>query len=46
MGEQKCLSSSHVSQLDGAPLRYGKVQVLNPYFVASSMPLPDSRKRG
>lgn len=35
-----------VSQLDGAPLRYGKPQVHNPHFVASSMSLSDLRRRG
>lgn len=34
-------AGGHVSQLDGVPLRYGKPDVLNPYFVASSVPLAD-----
>jgi 3'(2'), 5'-bisphosphate nucleotidase len=34
-------AGGRVAQLDGAPLRYGKVQLLNPHFVASSVPLPD-----
>lgn len=34
-----------VSTLDGAPLHYGKAEVLNPHFVASSMPLADLLKR-
>ena len=29
-----------VVTLDGAPLRYGKAELLNPYFVASAMPWP------
>jgi 3'(2'), 5'-bisphosphate nucleotidase len=38
-------AGGYVSQLDGAPLRYGKPQVLNPNFVVSSVPLPDLLKR-
>lgn len=34
-------AGGHVSQLDGVPLRYGKPDVLSPYFVASSVPLAD-----
>jgi 3'(2'), 5'-bisphosphate nucleotidase len=29
-------AGGHVYQLDGQPLRYGKAELLNPYFVASS----------
>lgn len=29
-------AGGHVYQLDGEPLRYGKAELLNPYFVASS----------
>ena len=38
-------AGGRVSQLDGAPLRYGKPQVHNPNFVASSMALADLLKR-
>jgi len=34
-------AGGHVSKLDGTPLRYGKPDVLNPHFVASSAPSPD-----
>jgi 3'(2'), 5'-bisphosphate nucleotidase len=34
-------AGGHVTRLDGAPLRYGKPEVLNPHFVAASAPLPD-----
>jgi 3'(2'), 5'-bisphosphate nucleotidase len=34
-------AGGYVSKLDGSPLRYGKPEVLNAYFVASSAPLPD-----
>jgi len=34
-------AGGRVAQLDGAPLRYGKAQVLNPHFVASSVPLAE-----
>jgi 3'(2'), 5'-bisphosphate nucleotidase len=33
-------AGGQVTQLDGAPLHYGKPDVLNPHFVASSVPLP------
>lgn len=32
-------AGGHVTRLDGTPLVYGKPDVLNPYFVASSAPL-------
>ncbi len=32
-------AGGYVCGIDGAPLRYGKPNVLNPYFVASSLPL-------
>lgn len=32
-------AGGHVTRLDGTPLDYGKPDVLNPYFVASSVPL-------
>lgn len=32
-------AGGHVTRLDGTPLHYGKPDVLNPYFVASSVPL-------
>lgn len=32
-------AGGHVTRLDGTPLGYGKPDVLNPYFVASSVPL-------
>jgi len=32
-------AGGHVSKLDGTPLRYGKPDVLNPYFVAASTSL-------
>lgn len=32
-------AGGHVTTLDGAPLQYGKPEVLNPHFIASSMPL-------
>lgn len=34
-------AGGYVSTLDGTPLRYGKPDVLNPHFIASSAPLPD-----
>lgn len=34
-------AGGQVSKLDGRPLRYGKPDVLNPHFVASSVPLRD-----
>jgi 3'(2'), 5'-bisphosphate nucleotidase len=33
-------AGGHVSTLGGAPLRYGKADVLNPHFVAASTPRP------
>ena len=38
-------AGGHVTTLDGAPLRYGKPDVLNPHFVASGAPLPELLKR-
>lgn len=38
-------AGGYVSQLDGAPLRYGKPEVLNPNFVVSSVPLTELLKR-
>ena len=38
-------AGGYVSNLDGSPLRYGKPDVLNPYFVVSNVPLPDLLKR-
>jgi 3'(2'), 5'-bisphosphate nucleotidase len=38
-------AGGNVSTLDGAPLRYGKAAVLNPFFVASSAPLSDLLRR-
>jgi len=35
-------AGGQVLQLDGTPLRYGKPDVLNPYFVATSCPLDPS----
>jgi 3'(2'), 5'-bisphosphate nucleotidase len=32
-------AGGHVCGLDGTPLRYGKTEVLNPHFVAASVPL-------
>jgi 3'(2'), 5'-bisphosphate nucleotidase len=34
-------AGGYVSRLDGVPLNYGKPDVLNPHFVASSVPLPE-----
>ena len=34
-------AGGRVTTLEGAPLRYGKPEVLNPHFVASNAPLPD-----
>lgn len=38
-------AGGQMTQLDGAPLRYGKPDVLNPHFVASSAPLRDLLRR-
>ncbi|MDO9166797.1 MAG: 3'(2'),5'-bisphosphate nucleotidase CysQ [Rhodoferax sp.] len=38
-------AGGQVSKLDGTPLRYGKPEVLNPHFVASSKPLGVSLMR-
>lgn len=38
-------AGGYVSKLDGVPLRYGKSEVLNPFFVVSSVPLSDLLKR-
>lgn len=38
-------AGGYVSQLDGAPLCYGKPEVLNPNFVVSSVPLSELLKR-
>lgn len=35
-------AGGQVTKLDGTSLRYGKAEVLNPHFVASSVPLGDS----
>lgn len=34
-------AGGHVCMLDGTPLHYGKPDVLNPYFVASNVPLAE-----
>jgi 3'(2'), 5'-bisphosphate nucleotidase len=38
-------AGGYVSKLDGAHLRYGKPEVFNPFFVASSVPLIDLLNR-
>lgn len=38
-------AGGNVATLDGAPLRYGKAAVLNPFFIASSAPLSDLLQR-
>jgi 3'(2'), 5'-bisphosphate nucleotidase len=38
-------AGGYVARLDGAPLRYGKPEVLNPHFVATSVPLADFLQR-
>jgi 3'(2'), 5'-bisphosphate nucleotidase len=38
-------AGGHVLQLDGTPLAYGKPDVLNPHFVAASVPAPTATWR-